>query len=83
MTSRVYHALAGLQWEVGAIDQAFGHIRQALVISHEIGYSPGIAHGLVAPGELESQCGDLNVAREHFQEAMTCCLLLTLFPPAT
>jgi hypothetical protein len=46
-------------------------MQQALDISQEIGYGPGVAHGLVALGELQAQRGNLNIAREHFQEAMT------------
>jgi hypothetical protein len=71
MTSRVHHALAGLQWEVGALDQALDHMHQALSISQEIGYGPGIAHGLLALSDIQTQRGKWDVARQHLQEAMT------------
>jgi hypothetical protein len=71
MTSRVHHALAGLRREVGALDQALDHMRQALSISQEIGYGPGIAHGLIALSDIQTRRGEWDVAREHLQEAMT------------
>jgi tetratricopeptide (TPR) repeat protein len=71
MASRVHHALASLHWEAGALDQALEHIQQALAISQEIGYGPGIAHGLIALSDIQARRGDVHAAREHLQEAMT------------
>ncbi|MFQ5856410.1 MAG: tetratricopeptide repeat protein [Anaerolineae bacterium] len=70
MVSRVHHALAGLQWEDGALDQALEHMNKALSISREIGYAPGIAHGLIALGHFHAQRDDADAARAHLQDAM-------------
>jgi hypothetical protein len=45
-------------------------MHQALSISQEIGYGPGIAHGLIALSDIQTQRGEWDVAREHLQEAM-------------
>ena len=71
MTSRVHHALAGLHWQVGALDHALDHMRQALVISREIGYGPGIAHGLLALSDIQAQLDKADVAGEYLEEALT------------
>jgi hypothetical protein len=46
-------------------------MHQALGISREIGYGPGIAHGLIALSDIQAQRGNVDVARQHLQEAMT------------
>ena len=46
-------------------------MHQALSISQEIGYGPGIAHGLLALSDIQAQRGQVDVARQHLQEAMT------------
>jgi tetratricopeptide (TPR) repeat protein len=71
MASRAQHALAGLHWERGEAEQALDHIEQALFISREIGYGLGIAHSLVALGDLQAQSGHLGLAQEHLAEAIT------------
>jgi tetratricopeptide (TPR) repeat protein len=71
MASRTHHALAGLHWEAGASAPALEHLGRALDISQEIGYGPGIAHGLLALGHFEARDGRLDAARQHLQEAMT------------
>jgi len=71
MTSRVYHTLASLEWENGALDEALGTMYQALRISQEIGYSSGIAHGLIALSYLYAQCDEAATACEYLQEAIT------------
>ena len=71
MLSRVHHTLAGLQWEMGFPDQALAHLQHALRISREIGYGPGIAHGLMALGQFHAQQGERQTARRHFEEAIT------------
>lgn len=71
MLSRVHHTLAGLQWEMGLPDQALAHLQHALRISREIGYGPGIAHGLMALGQFHAQQGERHTARQHFEEAIT------------
>ena len=64
MLSRVHHTLASLQWEMGMSDQALTHIQQALSISQEIGYGPGIAYGLIALGHFHAQQGEIHTARQ-------------------
>ncbi|HKF38404.1 MAG TPA: AAA family ATPase [Ktedonobacteraceae bacterium] len=71
MLSRVHHALASLQWELGAPDQALAHLQHALRISREIGYGQGIAYGLIALGHFHAQQGERQTARRHFEEAIT------------
>jgi tetratricopeptide (TPR) repeat protein len=71
MASRAHHALAGLHWEAGASAPALEHLGRALDISREIGYGPGIAHGLLALGHFEARGGSLDAARQHLEEAMT------------
>jgi tetratricopeptide (TPR) repeat protein len=71
MTSRVHHTLAGLQWEAGAQEGALYYLDQALVISREIGYGPGIAHGLIALSDIYTRRGELDLACQLLQEAMT------------
>jgi tetratricopeptide (TPR) repeat protein len=71
MASRVHHALAGIYWEAGSTDEAFDHLRQAADTSREIGYGPGIAHGLVALSDLEAQREHVEIARQHLAEAIT------------
>jgi tetratricopeptide (TPR) repeat protein len=71
MASRAHHALAGLHWEAGADAPALEHLGRALDISREIGYGPGIAHGLLALGHVEARDGRLDAARQHLREAMT------------
>jgi tetratricopeptide (TPR) repeat protein len=71
MASRVHHALAGVHWERGAPDQSLNHMERAVDISREIGYGPGIAHGLVTLSDLQAQGGRLDLARQHLQEAIT------------
>jgi predicted ATPase len=70
MLSRVHHTLAGLQWDMGMPDQALAHIQQALRISREIGYGPGIAYGLIALGQFYAQQGERHAARQYFEEAI-------------
>jgi len=71
MASRVHTALAGVYWERGALDQSLDHVNRAVDISREIGYGPGIAHGLVTLSSLQGQGGQLDVARQHLEEAIT------------
>jgi tetratricopeptide (TPR) repeat protein len=71
MTSRVHHALASLYCEAGAPDRALEHIHQALGISQEIGYGPGIAHGLITLSDMQARRGHVDIARQHLQEAIT------------
>jgi tetratricopeptide (TPR) repeat protein len=71
MTSRVHHALAGLHWQVGALDQVLDHMHQAVVISREIGHGPGIAHGLLALSDIQTQLDNADIAGEYLQEALT------------
>ena len=70
MASRVHHALSGAHWESGEIDRALDQMQQAVDTSREIGYGPGIAHGLIALSDLQAQAGRLGVARKHLQEAL-------------
>ena len=70
MLSRVHHTLASLQWEMGMPDQALTHVQQALGISREIGYGPGIAYGLVVLGNFHAQQGEIYIARQHLEEAI-------------
>jgi hypothetical protein len=44
---------------------------QAVAISREIGYGPGIAHGLVTLSALEAQNGRPEAAEAHLAEART------------
>lgn len=69
MVSRVYHELANLYWETGDLIQAIGHMEEALKISFQIGYSPGVAHGLIALSYLHAQNGDNEKARLNAREA--------------
>jgi tetratricopeptide (TPR) repeat protein len=71
MASRVHNALAGVYWERGALDQSLDHVNRAVDISREIGYGPGIAHGLVSLSSLQAQRGQLDAARQHLEEAIT------------
>lgn len=71
MTSRVHHTLAGLQSELGRREQAHHHMQQALDISRHIGYGPGIAHGLIGLGHLQARRGNLDLAGQRLQEAIT------------
>jgi tetratricopeptide (TPR) repeat protein len=71
MASRAHHALASLHWEAGAPALALEHLGRALDISREIGYGPGVAHGLLALGHFEARGGSLDAARQHLQEALT------------
>lgn len=71
MVSRTHQALASIQWEIGSLDQVLEHLHKALGISREIGYGPGIAHGLIALGYFHAQRGERDIARQHFEEAMT------------
>jgi tetratricopeptide (TPR) repeat protein len=71
MASRVHHALASVHLERGDSGQAFDHMRQAVDISREIGYGPGIAHSLVLLSDLQAQEGRLEAARQHIEEAIT------------
>ncbi|MEW6374654.1 MAG: tetratricopeptide repeat protein [Thermodesulfobacteriota bacterium] len=71
MTSRVHHSMASLQWEAGATNQALDHMNQALSISREIGYGPGIAHGLIALSYLYAQDKKIDLAKEHLRESLT------------
>jgi DNA-binding SARP family transcriptional activator/tetratricopeptide (TPR) repeat protein len=71
MASRVHHALAGIHWERGALDQSLNHMERAVDISREIGYGPGIAHGLFTLSNLQAQEGRLELARQYLQEAIS------------
>jgi tetratricopeptide (TPR) repeat protein len=71
MASRVHHALAGVHWERGATEQALDHMERAVAISREIGYGPGIGHGLVTLSNLQAQGNHLEVARQQLEEAIT------------
>jgi len=71
MASRVHHALAGVHWARGALDLSLDHMEQAVDISREIGYGPGIAHGLVTLSDLQAQGSRLDLARQHLEEAIT------------
>jgi tetratricopeptide (TPR) repeat protein len=71
MASRVHHTLAGLQWEAGAQESALYHLDQALAISREIGYGPGIAHGLIALSDIYARRGELDLACQRLRDAMT------------
>jgi tetratricopeptide (TPR) repeat protein len=71
MASRIHHTLAGVHWERGASDQSLDHMERAVDISREIGYGPGIAHGLVTLSDLQAQGGHLDVARQNLVEAIT------------
>jgi len=71
MASRVHHALAGVHWERGALDQSLDHMERAVDISREIGYGPGIAHGLVTLSNLQAGGGRLDVVRQYLEEAIT------------
>jgi tetratricopeptide (TPR) repeat protein len=63
MASRAHHKLAGLCWQIGDLPQAIVHIEHALRISREIGYGPGMAHGLVAAGYLYTLHGNREKTR--------------------
>jgi hypothetical protein len=71
MVSRIHQALASILWEQGTSDQVLDHLHQALFISREMGYGPGIAHGLSAVGAFAAQRGERDLARQHFEEAST------------
>ena len=71
MASRVLHALAGVHWERGAYNQSLEHLQQAVDLSREIGYGPGIGHGLVTLSHLHAHRGDLDAARGHLVDAIT------------
>jgi tetratricopeptide (TPR) repeat protein len=70
MVSRVHHALAGLFWELDEREKAAHHMRRAVEISREIGYGPGIAHGLVALSDLLAQEGNTESAGEYLDQAI-------------
>lgn len=69
MVSRVYHELANLSWESGDLFQAIEHMDKALHISLQIGYSPGVAHGLIALSYLHAQGNEIEKALVNAQEA--------------
>jgi tetratricopeptide (TPR) repeat protein len=69
MVSRVHQALASVLWECGPSHQVLEHLNQALSISRDIGYGPGIAHGLSALAVFAAQRGERDLARRHFEEA--------------
>jgi len=71
MASRIHHALAGVHWDQGASDQSLDQMERAVEISREIGYAPGIAHGLVTLSDLQAQGGQVDVALQHLAEAIT------------
>jgi tetratricopeptide (TPR) repeat protein len=71
MISRLHHAMAGLYWEMGHKEQMLEHIDRALEISREIGYGPGIAHGLLAQCYVQAQRGEPKLARDQLGEALT------------
>jgi tetratricopeptide (TPR) repeat protein len=71
MASRVHHALANLHRDLAHPDAALDHMAQAVAISREIGYGPGIAHGLVTLSALEAQNGRPEAAAAHLAEART------------
>ena len=71
MASRVHHALANLHRDLAHPDAAIDHMAQAVAISREIGYGPGIAHGLVTLSALEAQNGRPEAAEQHLAEART------------
>jgi hypothetical protein len=69
MVSRVHQVLASILWDSGPADLVLTHLHQALSISQEIGYGPGIAHGLSALGIFAAQRGDQILACQYFEEA--------------
>jgi predicted ATPase len=69
MVSRVHQVLASILWDSSPADHVLTHLHQALSISQEIGYGPGIAHGLSALGIFAAQKGDQMLARRYFEEA--------------
>jgi tetratricopeptide (TPR) repeat protein len=71
MASRVRHEIAANHWARRELDQAVVQMEQAVGISREIGYGPGIAHGLISLGGLSAQRGQLEAARELLWEALT------------
>lgn len=71
MVSRIHQALASILWEHGPSDQVLEHLNQALGISQDIGYGPGIAHGFSTLGAFAAQRGERNMARRHFEDAST------------
>jgi hypothetical protein len=46
-------------------------MERAVDISREIGYGPGIAHGLVTLSNLQAGGGRLDVVRQYLEEAIT------------
>jgi predicted ATPase len=71
MASRVHHALANLHRDLGDQPAALDHMTQAVTTSREIGYGPGVAHGLITLSALETQAGRPEVAERHLAEAQT------------
>jgi tetratricopeptide (TPR) repeat protein len=71
MASRVHHALASIHWERGESEKSLDHLEQAVDISREIGFGPGIGHGLVTLSDLSAQSGQLDAAQQYLEEAIT------------
>jgi hypothetical protein len=71
MVSRVRHALGVVHWLRDELDLAFEQTEQAVEVSREIGYGPGIAHGLLSLSVLQAQMGCLEAAKERLKAAIT------------
>ena len=77
MSSRVHHALGTLYAQTGDLDSAIDSLQRAVDISDEIGYAPGLAHGLVGLSYLHTLQGQRDVARESLLDSLTWFELMT------
>jgi tetratricopeptide (TPR) repeat protein len=71
MESRIYHTLANLYWASRDHQQAIESIQQAIQVSEETGYGPGIAHGLLTLSYFYAQRNETEACRKQLNEALT------------
>jgi hypothetical protein len=76
MEGRVHHELAGLFWDEGDTGAALTELGEALRLSREVGYGPGVAYGLLSRSQIEGSTGDSAAARESVAEALELFQLL-------
>lgn len=76
MEGRVHHELAGLYWDEGDTGAALAELGEALRLSREVGYGPGVAYGLLSRSQIEGSTGDSAAARASVAEALELFQLL-------